>query len=282
MISPVRSELTVSDNVPFGHPSAGSSGGYRFYALTLERPEWKDWRPGQFIMMRPAGAADSPQWARPFSICRVTSQGLVLFFRVAAPAWERFARLKSGDKVVVWGPLGTSFDVRPDTPTLLLARGIGIAPFAGYADKHPDPDSLFLLFGHTYPSSNYPTDAMASRMELENLRDHTPEELEYFHTVMREKMIAYRQRGGICLACGPISFLYRVWKDAVELGLPTQLSLEQRMACGTGVCLGCVTVTSQHWADPAHAGLPVQTCTSGPVFWASDIDLDARIPGGKG
>ena len=282
MISPVRSELTVTDNVPFGQPTSGASGGYRYYALTVERPAWKEWHPGQFIMMRPAGDAESIHWARPLSICRVTSQSLVLFFRAASPDWERFARLKSGDKVVIWGPLGTSFDMRPGTPTLLLARGVGIAPFAGYADQHPDPSSLFLLFGHAHSSSNYPTDAMASRLELENVRDHTPEELEHFHAVMREKMVEYKERGGICLACGPMHFLHRVWKEAVDLDLPTQLSLEQRMACGTGVCLGCVTVTSRHWADPVRAGLPVQTCTSGPVFWASDIDLDAKIQGRRG
>ena len=52
------------------------------------------------------------------------------------------------------------------------------------------------------------------------------------------------------------------------------------MACGVGACLGCVTVTSQHWADAEKAGLPVQTCTSGPVFWATDVDLDADIAQG--
>ena len=44
MISPVRTELTVTDNVPFGQPVAGPAGIYRFYALTLERPAWKSWR----------------------------------------------------------------------------------------------------------------------------------------------------------------------------------------------------------------------------------------------
>ena len=48
MISPVRTELTVTDNVPFGQPVAGPSGIYRFYALTLERPAWKSWHPGLF------------------------------------------------------------------------------------------------------------------------------------------------------------------------------------------------------------------------------------------
>ena len=84
----------------------------------------------------------------------------------------------------------------------------------------------------------------------------------------------------LALACGPMPFLRFIWRYALEIGLRTQLSLEQRMACGVGACLGCVTVTSQHWADAEKAGLPVQTCTSGPVFWATDVDLDADIAQG--
>ena len=275
MISPVRTELTVTDNVPFGQPVSGPSGMYRFYALTLERPAWKSWHPGQFIMLRPVVDGEGMTWARPLSICRVTSQSLVLFFRVVGHGTDRLSRLKSGDRVVVWGPLGTHFEVKAGTPTLLLARGVGIAPFAGYADRHPDPSLLSMLFGHGMPSNNYPTDAMAARIELENMRDRTPEELESFHAAARKKMMEYRERGGLCLACGPMPFLYRVWKTALELDLPTQLSLEERMACGTGACLGCTTVTSSHWPDTIRAGLPVQTCTSGPVFWATEINLDA-------
>ena len=76
-------------------------------------------------------------------------------------------------------------------------------------------------------------------------------------------------------ACGPTPMLRAVAAEAQRRGIPCQLSLEQRMACGVGACLGCVTRTSMHWADAEKAGLPVQTCTSGPVFWAEDIDLKA-------
>lgn len=274
MISPLRTELVVTDNVPFGQSISGPAGVQRFYALTLERPAWKDWLPGQFIMVRPCDGRSS--WARPLTICRVTSQSLVLFFRVNTD--DRFASLKSGDRVVVWGPLGTGFEVRPGTSTLLLARGVGIAPFAGYADVHPAPSSLSMLFGHALPSSSYPVDAMAARLEMESMRDRTPEEQEDFNRAVCLKMEEYRARNGICLACGPMPFLKKVWKYALELDLPTQLLLEERMTCGTGACLGCCTLTSKHWPDPVRAGLPVQTCTSGPVFWAREIDLESPMP----
>lgn len=276
MITPIRTELTVTDNVPFGQPVSSQCGLHRFYALTLERPAWKNWQPGQFIMLRILGDAGTT-WARPLTICRVTSQSLVLFFRASDPGTERLSRLKAGDRVVVWGPLGTGFEMASGTPTLLLARGAGIAPFAGYADMHPDPSSLSMLFGHGLPSSNYPTDAMAARMDMESMHDRTPEELEEFHAAMRSKMKEYKELGDICLACGPMPFLKRVWRLSNELELPAQLLLDERMNCGVGACLGCVAVTSKHWPDPVRAGLPVQVCTSGPVFWARDLDLDAVV-----
>ena len=70
--------LTVLDNVPFG----SVSGESLFFALRIERPEWADWQPGQFVMLRPEGWALDMMWARPFSICRVSKRDLVIFFQV--------------------------------------------------------------------------------------------------------------------------------------------------------------------------------------------------------
>ena len=49
-----------------------------------------------------------------------------------------------------------------------------------------------------------------------------------------------KEREGLALACGPMPFLRFIWRYALEIGLRTQLSLEQPMACGVGACLGCV------------------------------------------
>lgn len=272
MISPARVELTVTDNVPFGQ-----NGQRGFFALALDRPDWKDWQPGQFVMIRPNSWGMDMTWARPLSICRVTSRSLVLFFQVVGRGTERMAQLRAGDVVTLWGPLGTGFAMEPETDTLLLAGGIGIAPFAGYVERHLDPSRLSMLFGHRIPLSSYPADTLAQHIEFESFHERDPEDLARFQDVVRRRMDICRQRDGLALACGPMPFLRMIWRYSREIGLRTQLSLEQRMACGVGACLGCVTVTSQHWADAEKAGLPVQTCTSGPVFWAEDVDLDADM-----
>lgn len=272
MTTPMRTELSVADIIPFGQPLPGRDGQYGFYAITLEKPEWKGWRPGQFIMLRPQGGRGG-MLARPFPICRATSQSLVLFFEVSDPGTEELSRLRSGDGVIVWGPLGNGFTMEPERPALLLAYGAGIAPFAGYADMHPAPEKLSMVFGHSAPGSCYPTDAMASRMFMEDVFDRSGKEREQLRAAMLSKLEDCGESGGICLACGPMKFVSWVWKEANRLGVPAQLALSARISCGIGACLGCSTLTSSRWPDELCAGLPVQTCTSGPVFWASEIDL---------
>lgn len=271
MTSPIRTELKVTDNVPFGQ-----SGQRSFYALSLERPSWADWLPGQFVMIRPNNWGAEMTWARPLSICRVTQNSLVLFFQAVGRGTTRMAQLCAGDTVTVWGPLGTGFAVEP-VDTLLLAGGIGIAPFAGYIDRHPDSSRLSMLFGHRMPAGNYPSETLSQRIELDHFYEESPADLAIFQDKIRHKMDECKRSNGLALACGPMPFLHLIWKYAAKIDLRVQLSMEQRMACGVGACLGCVTVTSQHWADADKAGLPVQTCTCGPVFWGADVNLDANI-----
>ena len=266
-----RAELTVTDIVPFGQNAERES-----YALILEKPQWLDWKAGQFVMVRPCSWTNDITWARPFSICRVTSQSLVLFFQVMGRGTKRMAQLKAGDKVVIWGPLGTHFESDASRPTLLLAGGIGIAPFAGYVDQHKKPSNLSMLFSHRLPIHYYPTDNFSLQIEMESIQEHSAADLATTLEKIKEQMAHIKEQNGLVLACGPMPFLKNIWRNAHELKVDTQISLEQRMACGVGACLGCVATTSETFADKSRAGLPVQTCTKGPVFWTHDLNLDAE------
>ena len=264
-------DLAVIDNVPFG--LTGSQG--RFFALRLERPDWKSWAPGQFVMLRPQGWALDMPWARPFSICRVSTNELVIFFQVAGRGTEKMAKLRRGDKVHLWGPLGNRFAVEGGTPTLLLAGGIGIAPFVGYAERHPTPGVLSMVFGHRLPEDCYPVESLGERIDVESFHENTSEDLEWFLNHVRSRIEAYAERNGLVLACGPAPFLKAVQGFALAAKARCQLSLASRMACGVGACLGCVTKTTEKWPVEEKAGTPVQTCTHGPVFWADQITLEA-------
>jgi len=98
--------------------------------------------------------------------------------------------------------------------------------------------------------------------------------LDRFIAAMRSRMEEYAGKNGLALACGPLAFLRTVQKLAAHTGLRTQLSLETRMACGVGACLGCVATTTDAWPVPGKTNWPVQTCSHGPVFWADHVLLD--------
>ena len=276
MASSVRVELKVTANIPFGNSGSGLGGAFPFHALTLENPPWKDWRPGQFVMMRAQWGSDGAECARALPICRVTPQGLVLFFRNDEKT-SRFIRLRQGDKVLLWGPLGNGFTLPPGKKILLLASEEGIAPFAGLADRHPDVSRLFMLFGHGMPTACYPFDAMASRINMEEMLTDGDGALDAFYASMFEKMEKFRRNNGICLACGPMKFLRDVWKKSVQINIPTQLFLSKKMICGVGACYGCAVQQRRKTHD--EAALPLRACVNGPVFRADDIDLEPYQPG---
>ena len=281
MSQPILTQLTVIDLVPFGN--VGSETG--FYALRLTPPEWENWSPGQFVMLRPAAASPEHLWGRPFSICRVTPRDMVIFFQIRGRATAAMAKLVPGDVLDVWGPLGNSFVVETKTPTLLLAGGIGIAPFVGYVQNHPTPWELNMDFGHRMPLECYPIDSITEYTMAEAHQEKEPDDRQAFVAHMDERIKKYAEEG-LVLACGPTPFLQTVQKLALKHKARAQLSLETRMACGVGACLGCVVkahlppddgrpiiVHGRQDMAMRSEGQNVQTCTCGPVFWADSVTL---------
>lgn len=268
MESLYRHELNVNDIVSFGE-----KGARLFYAMTLEKPCWGDWKAGQFVMLRPLSWGQEITWARPFSICRVTDKHLILFFQVVGKGTELISKLKPQDKVLVWGPLGNGFAVK-DVPTLLIAGGIGVAPFIGYVDQSSHCNKLSMIFAHRQSLNSYPLERLSNQISIDTIHETCANDLAKTLERIRLDMTNIKKQEGLVLACGPMPLLKYIWACAKELELATQLSLEQRMACGVGACLGCVAESSQSFADKDKAGFPIQTCTYGPVFWAHDLNLE--------
>ena len=155
----------------------------------------------------------------------------------------------------------------------LLAGGMGIVPFVGYVSEHPKPWNVTMLFGHREPLSCYPVDSINEHVPLDSLRETVPGDLDNFIFTIQERMREYAEQKGLILACGPLPFLKTVHGFAREFNARVQLSLENRMACGVGACLGCVTRTTEEWPVADKRNGLVQTCNHGPVFWANQIEL---------
>lgn len=220
-------------------------------------------------MLRPASFGLELPWGRPFSICHTTARHLICFFSVVGRGTKLISELKAGDSVLVWGPLGRGFVVEENRATLLLAGGMGIAPFVGYVTRHPQPWNLSMLFGHRDPAECFPVDSIADHIQVDSLRENEAGDLDNFIFSMQEKLADCAAQNGIALACGPLPFLRTAKQLAAQSGCRLQLSLESRMACGVGACLGCVCKP----APDAPRKQPLQTCLHGPVFWANEIEF---------
>jgi dihydroorotate dehydrogenase electron transfer subunit len=253
-------ELRVLAVTGFGKAGEGPAVA----EVVLARPDWPRVKPGQFIMVRPRSFGLDPLWARPFSIYRATPQALHLLVQVVGRGTALLAALNPGDTVVAWGPLGSFFAVQEPAPTLMLGGGIGVAPFRAYIEAHPAPQRLSLVFGHTQPLSHYPWPDLAGGVRAEEFHQQTPADLDKFIALLTGR-IWELPPGGLVLACGPLPFMRTVKDICDQSGARCQVSLENRMACGVGACLGCVCRSA--------AGEPVQVCSRGPVFWAQDVDL---------
>ena len=85
--------------------------------------------------------------------------------------------------------------------------------------------------------------------------------------VIREKNL----KCDVIFACGPMPMLRAIKKYAEENGVAAYISLEERMACGVGACLGCVCKTT-HKDSHSHVN-NARVCTEGPVFEASEVEI---------
>jgi dihydroorotate dehydrogenase electron transfer subunit len=257
-------------------PFNPADGDARFFALRLPRPSehaWDRWRPGQFVMLRPDSFGLELPWARPFCICHVTDACLICFFQIQGRGTSRMAALKPGDMVSLWGPLGNGFAVEQDKPTLLLAGGMGIAPFVGYVRQHPKPWNMSMIFGHREEQGCYPVNNINEYLPLDCFWERKPDDLQIFIEAIGNRMRECAVHDGLTLACGPLPFLRTVRDLALNLKARVQLSLENVMACGVGACLGCVTKTTPAWPVSEKRERPVQVCRQGPVFWAEQVEL---------
>ncbi|WP_018123546.1 hypothetical protein [Desulfovibrio oxyclinae] len=234
-----------------------------FFELRLERPDWDDWKPGQFVMIRPVDWPMDLLWGRPFSICSGDAESVTLFVQKIGRGTTRLSELKKGDTVAMWGPLGNSFAVDATRPTLMLAGGIGIAPFRGYVEQHPLPENLKLFFAHRMAIGCYPYQRLSDAVDAECMMEARREDLAAIIERMGELVGQYRD--GLILCCGPTPFMKTAQKFALEAGAELYVSLENRMACGVGACLGCVCKDGK--------GHHTQVCTKGPIFRADNVEL---------
>ena len=272
-------------------------GGH--FLLSLDAPrQAPNVRPGQFAMVRVLGRSDV-LLRRPMSIFDVQAQGggraasnrkesalrvLQLLFKIVGRGTRVMADLKSGDKVGLLAPLGHGFFEEEYLPrahesdeVLHVAGGIGIAALLLPAKQLAEARFKQRLFfgGRTKDDlvgiKEFKPVVSAMLLATENgamgYRGYVTRPLEDYLTKHTNKKF-------LLMACGPSAMLRATVELAKRFRHPCLVSMENRMGCGVGVCLGC-SIRVQGSGHEAYQ----RVCTEGPVFWSDKIVWDAESSG---
>lgn len=218
--------------------------------------------PGQFFMLR--SVKSQQLLARPISVFHAeqTPHGVEISFLilVKGKGTQELCNLEADDKVQILGPLGNVFPapVKPQSESdpkkvLIIGGGIGVAPVAGFAESLPPKSYDFIA---SFKSGSYGLE----NIKPEFLTITTDDGSVGFKGMVTAAIDAYKlQIGGYSAvyACGPAPMLNYIKTICEEVNIQCWLSMEARMACGVGVCLGCVIPTKKG---------NLRCCKDGPVF----------------
>lgn len=239
----------------------------QIYDLWLETDLAKEAKAGQFVGLYPQDK--SMLLPRPISICEIdhNRQRLRLVYRLAGQGTAEFSTYEVGKKVALLGILGNGFpqEAGEGKTVFLIGGGIGIPPLMQLA-KELQADKRLLL--------GYRDSHLFLAEEIKNYGSLYIATEDGCTGTQGNVMDAIRENGleaEVIYACGPMPMLRAIKSYAAEKGIPAYLSLEERMACGVGACLGCVckTVKTDHHSHVNNTRI----CTDGPVFLADEIEI---------
>lgn len=242
--------------------------------------------PGQFIMLRLA-ACDDPLLGRPLALYDTVvdesgvAVGLDVVYLVLGKMTSRLARMDTGGKLELWGPLGNGFTPRPTAHLLMVAGGIGQTPFPALAQEYlghrrygSPPRNVSAADRVTFCYGVRSADYLADLERFERLgvavKVSTDDGSAGHHglvTDLLKELLSADSDGARVVCCGPEPMMAATAELAAKAGVPCQVSLETPMACGIGICFSCVTRVR----DSEGLWDYKRTCVEGPVFDAEQI-----------
>lgn len=218
-------------------------------------------QPGQFAHLRILPMKDA-LLRRPFSIFQVEGDTFSILYKAVGKGTEVLSRMRPGEELSAIGPLGHGFTVpQPggETP-LLVAGSYGMAAMYLLAQRSPQKGIVF-VGGRRRVDILCEVEFSALGWDV---RATTEDGSHGEKGLVTQPLIAELKRsqmGRKLFACGPTPMLKAVGKIAEEFNVPAELSMDEHMCCGVGVCLTCVIPVK------AGEGWEYQrTCTEGPVF----------------
>lgn len=228
-------------------------------------------RPGQFSQIRiPGGGVFLP---RPFSFLAAAADRCSFLSRAVGPGTRALAEVGAGDEVELLGPLGRGFELPSATASevILVGGGVGVPPLV-HAAAEMAPHAGTALLGATRGGLLLCERELAGRGW--RVRVATDDGSRGHHGVvtdlLEQELAAARSRA-VVLACGPHPMLRRCAELAAAAGVPCQVAVEEPMACGFGVCLGCAIRVRAACPTGQGGQAYALVCRDGPVFPAERL-----------
>lgn len=262
---------------------------------------------GQFVNVQVSRTMD-PLLRRPFSVHAVyPDEGkFSLLYVVVGRGTELLTHIPAGEKISVVGPLGRGFDLgnSPDDEHIVVAGGCGSAPMHFLCDslcaKWGCENVTVLAGGRSKDAVLCEAEFRAHGVDVGIATDDGSYGHSGFVTQLLEQHLSSLPKVGRVgvgsengvdrvrvYSCGPHLMMKEVARVCREAGVATcQVSLENNMACGLGVCMGCVqkvqspkskveshecTCAAGPDNDQSEEWRFKRVCTDGPVFDAEDV-----------
>jgi dihydroorotate dehydrogenase electron transfer subunit len=244
-----------------------------FYQMTLVAPMMaREARPGQFVMVRTSSTLE-PLLKRPISLHRINKgKGtLELVYQVVGRGTELLSRFKPDEQVEILGPLGNGFSWQDGFKRVaIVGGGCGIAPLLALAEELVENDrEVYVLLGAQSGEKLLKAEEF-NRLgcQVQTITDDGSQGRKGFVTQLLKELVNSIKIDQI-YSCGPLPMTQGVMKIAQEKDIPCQVSLEERMACGVGACLGCVCQVRNEDGIMGYK----RVCHDGPVFDAQELVL---------
>ncbi|MBL0388765.1 dihydroorotate dehydrogenase electron transfer subunit [Tumebacillus sp. ITR2] len=235
--------------------------------LAFEAPQDLHYQPGQFLHIRVTDGVDH-LLRRPISLCKVDGgrQVLAVAYRVGGKGTKLLAAKNVGDTLDVLGPLGKGFQLHDgDSHAILIGGGIGVPPMVELADQlHQKGVKVTTIVGFQSKNVSILIDDLKKYGDVLIATNDGTLGLQGFVTdYMTDELLSSADR---FYACGPTPML-RAVQAKMAGRVEGYLSLEERMGCGIGACMACVT--SCQLPDGSIGFKKV--CKDGPVFPAPEV-----------
>lgn len=234
------------------------------YKMIIKAPEVaQSAKCGQFVNVYPR--SKSTLLPRPISISEIGEGTITLVYGVVGEGTREFSKLITGDSIRISTALGNGYSVQEAEVSVLVGGGIGVPPLVELA-KNITGEKIAVLGFREDPILVEALEALGVKVYVA-----TDTGKVGFKGNVIELIKAEGIKGDYFYACGPKVMLHALSDYCESKNVPVQVSMEERMGCGYGACVGCVckikTNTEKGFENK-------KICKEGPVFLGSEVKWD--------